>query len=401
MSIEHQGNFIAVGESVRFSPSLTEGKIRLARIADNAAYMSFRSQAEVECWAEKALPTVEYGVEAAAVGMEYDKVTFFVPKGMQGGGKDLLIKGLKRASSLMLAENEAENMSESLGRLASSFGGKVGTITTGTDGIFNKPKGDYDDIYRRTSQITKPYSPSKGVLVPDAITSVFTELTIQRNFYEGFPTNIVNSWPRSEGQDIHAGNLIARLGKQGIDARLEMISLKLVDRATASHMRGNRIIYARASEALGSFLMEWLDETSGQMKELDPIKQNELINGKLNDIVGTASAAKPMSNLVKEIKLSTKRVSGRVLESSKARRDDIDLEALLRRQASYLKDTAPGEFKNPKVRLIAADQSPEEVICDVIKCMVGEENTQDDKGKRLLELAMESARYFKENPNEE
>lgn len=350
--------------------------VQLERIAKIVTGLKGKTEDELIAYAAENQGIVEQGIVEACKIMEVTEITFSANSGIKGAGKDTAITAKHQAILEISANEELLNDTPPLRELVQSLSSNTATITTGTGGIMYKPEKQYASMFGELAEVLKNF---EGGYAPDSITDFLVGLvqqaTIYQNAQPGEPLEIVhNLWPRTANQIESAQRLVGKLNKAGVRSTIDMTHFVLATPEVVLHMEQNRTEYADELKSLLTQLessetkaLLTSAKASGHEEQLDTVNR-------LLDSLGSGSGT-IRGNLLEEINKSVERSVARykkaIERSSEPRTDDLPVLSLTR----AIKDLgiAVEMLRNPDVKLIAADQSPEDVATAVLIHRLGQQ----------------------------
>lgn len=365
----------------------------------------------IDSWATTQLSFVHEFVGKLAKKLSVKNLRLSAWSGPQGTGKGTNIQAItSTVNTIVGAVGEASvDLPADMSSFMSKFSGNTSEVITGTGGMFNKPDGEYKEIFAQMGELGGAVART-GRLVGDEFTSIFTELMIGLRMAAGANTIQVDLWPRSTKQMEYSEELIEVLNGNGTSCAIEMLDLRLVSPEVVERIKANRPEYIAASSKLAGDVKKLMAAESFTNANAESIKLKA--DEKLKDAYNLEAAAvkELLKNLQKaeganqayqdmfsELQTSITRMDQRYrkaeMQNKEPRLDEMPMTALTR-LVSYFGNTAPAQMKSEQVAILSTLDTPENVVVHIFNVLIEQGNVDKTElqNKTIIEKLNETIR---------
>lgn len=379
-------------QSLSYEDEKEEGRIRkymLDQWGVNARSHSLRLVTQIAAInkTEKARHTVRVGAWS----------------GPQGTGKGTNLDAITLASKAWQAVNSESPTDILVNQFTANYTGDSDTVVTGTKGMFNKPDGEYLELFAQMADLTGSIVRS-GELVGDDFVAVFTLLMTAYRFSQGASAIIYDLWPRTVMQTVHFEEMVAQLvstlseDSEGANpVATEQLDLRLVDPSSIATVNADRELFAQLSQRIAGVIKSareqvWYKDRLAEVKSgtIEEIynAQSSLITAVMDVLTAEFAGDQNAQILLAELRNSLGRMLQRFSKAIKAGqqpREDEFPDSQLNRLRSYYAETSPARLRN-NIPMVSTLDSPEIVVVNIIKALIQQLTSEpvdwDDSGKQ-------------------
>lgn len=347
--------------------------------------------------AEEMLPRVEAVVALEIAKRHVQGVTFSVWAGPPGSGKGTNIDTvslLGTAYAEVVSQGGAEMLAEPFHSQLLQFSIAQTMVMTGTKGMFNKPEGEYEELFGPLVPVFGKMV-ADGGFVPDDAVSVLVELMILYRLVQNFHRIQIDLWPRTGPQFAMFERLVEAIRQEGGKVHNEIVVIKVVAGDSLEAVRANPLGVAQVSvqiadrikqEVASDWYREALDHA---LVVTDPRKRFAMEDKSLERIfglLGTAFDSIEGRVVLEELRTVCKRMSFRFMtmldEGGEIRPDAYPL-SVIRRLSVYTGETAPVFLRavdqygtKEGFCIVSSAGTPQEVIAEILETLAGKTSAE-------------------------
>jgi adenylate kinase family enzyme len=357
--------------------------------------------------AEELLPQVEAIVALEIAKRHVQGVTFSVWAGPPGSGKGTNIDTVSLLGSAyaeVISQGGAEMLEEPFHSQLLQFSVSQTMIMTGTKGMFNKPEGEYEELFGPLVPVFGKMV-ADGGFVPDDAVSVLVELMILYRLVQNFHRIQIDLWPRTGPQFAMFERLGEAVRQEGGKVYNEIVVIKVVAGKSLEIVRENPIGVAKVSEQIAERInqevaSDWYRGALDRALEVtDPRKRFAIEDSSLErlfGVLGTAFDNIEGGIVLEELRAVCKRMSFRFMtmldEGGEIRPDAYPL-SVIRRLSVYTGETAPAFLRavaqygaKEGFYIVSSAGTPQEVIAEILETLAGK-SSDEQRWKKMKKLA--------------
>ena len=357
---------------------------------ENAAVT--QNETVMKKWASDLMPSVEAAVSEEVVRRHVQGVTFAVWAGPVGSGKGTNIDAVSMLGSLyaeVVSQGGAAVLPEPYHSKLLQFSIAQSMISTGTRGMFNRPAGEYVEMFSELQSVFSRQV-ADGGFVPNEVVSVLVELMILYRLTQNSHKIQIDLWPRTVAQFADFKKLVSAIRLVGGKVTQEVVNIRVLNNEDFAQVKVNPKECSEMSKQVGAKIYEvlqsdWYKEaiTTGDAIE-DPMQKFTEEEKALTKLFEILSAAFPsaMGKVVIDELLS---VCGRMafrfktgLAKGDAIRPDAYPLSVMRRLYVYTSETSPAFLdayiengQSEGFYLMSSFATPQEVVADLLETLVG------------------------------
>jgi adenylate kinase family enzyme len=362
-------------------------------------------------WATEMLPSVEAAVAEEVVRRHVQGVILSVWAGPPGSGKGTNIDAvgiLGKVYAEVTSQGVARVLEEPYHSMLLKYSTDQTIISTGTKGMFNKPEGEYAELFNDLVPVVGKLV-ADGGFVPDDLVSVFVELMILYRLTQNYHKIQIDLWPRTIPQFSSFTSLIETITKEKGKVSREVVIIKVLRPESLRIIEGNLEISVSESIKIADKIREILE--SSWYKEEQ--KRTVLINDSLERFQEEKKSlaefflliAKEFSSeidkaILEELRNICDRLAFRfeliVSKSGTPRPDEFPL-SVIRRLSVYTGETSPafmGETAKHGTEkgyyVISSAATPEEVVSSLLETIAGKAR-EEKRWQEIKKIAGEIA----------
>lgn len=362
-------------------------------------------------WALELLPVVEDAVAEEVIRRHVQGVTLSVWIGPPGSGKGTnidTVNMLGKVYAEVTSQGVARVLEEPFNTMLLKFSVEETVINTGTKGMFNRPEGEYLELFGELVPIVGKLV-SDGGFVPDDMVSVLVELMLLYRLTQNFHKIQIDLWPRTGPQFTAFSSLVKKIEEGKGKISREIVTIKVLKKQALQFVKENLpacaeksiIIAERIKTVLkGPEYKETYEKTSAI---LDPklrfAEEKKVLNQVFEQL--KKEFLDEMSHVVvDELEVVCERMSFRfnlVLSQGQTPRPDEYPLSIIRRLSIYTGETSPVFLKMMASNIgksgfyvVSSAGTPEEVIAEILETLAGKEGG-DSRWQAIKKLAGEIA----------
>ncbi len=367
--------------------------------------------AELRQWAGQLQPQIEAAVSEEVCRRHVQGVTFSVWSGPPGSGKGTNIDAVALIGKIYAeatSQGVADVLPEPYHKLLLNFSADQTVISTGTRGMFNKPEGEYIELFSELTPVVGRMV-ALGGFVPDVMVSILVELMVLYRLTQNSHKIQIDLWPRTKEQFEVFEHLVVALRASGAKVETELVSIKVLPTDMLEMIRNRPEEAVSASKLISRTISEQLNssEYQSQLVETQKIEDIDLrYNAELETlqklfvVLDTEHAGDIERSLVFELKTVCDRMAYRfkiVRERGIVPRPDEYPLSIFKRLAVFAGDTSPSFIElyarkdaNLPVLLVSSAGTPQEVVSDLLQ-LLSRSTLEDRKWEEIKIIAGEIA----------
>lgn len=271
-------------------------------------------------------------------------------------------------------------------------------IVTGTGGMFNKPTGEYVELFGKLVAVIGPYVASGG-FVPDAMVSVLTYLLLLYRLTQNYQAIQIDLVPRTRQQFVEYQRLLAAVTKQGGKITSSIVILAalpdhILEKVTRSVSQYNsdaiEIGKLFAKQMNAEWYLALLDglKNGPERSSLQRFEaENVLLRQLFEKVTDEAKTLQFGAEIIQELETVVSRMEYRFhqeLEEGKDLRPDAFPTSIVKRLLVYVTVTAPTFYQesmnnNREITfyVVSTAGTPEEVAQGLFEKVLGNSDTDE------------------------
>lgn len=381
------------------------------KIGVNNEHSNDQELAIMSDWTNEMLPQIEQLIAEEIFRRHVQGVTFAVWSGPPGSGKGTNIETVNVLGKLyaeVASQGVAYTLSEPFHTMLLNFSVSQTTINTGTKGMFNRPEGEYAELFSEVGLIMESVV-SDGGFVPDDIASVLVELMMLYRLTQNFHKIQVDLWPRTKGQFLKFANLLKVIREKGGKVATELVVIKVLDPENLALVKNNPQLYAQRSKEVALSIMseletEWyksaVQDSRGQMDQQVRFDTESIALSKVFEVLSQKHTSVEEKVVIEELKTVCDRMAFRfktVVSAGLTPRPDEFPLSIIRRLSIYTSETSPAFLEavaekdpNIPVYIVSSAGTPPEVISEILETLA-RQGSSDARWVEFKKLAGEVA----------